>query len=173
LAVKRFACLLLAALVSCNGRPDNHWTGSPQFTYNGIWDVYHDPRLSVLEMTWIRQSVMDHVLLSETTVSSPYNNRAPRWVNSLPWTKPKIYIYGPKRQYLNSPIRIGVKAYADFQEESVHCVMGHKVTLPGLARAVHSLRVGRHDPWEQDAMLNWPLLIANQTTLVTTLERSR
>ena len=90
----------------------------------------------------------------------------------LPYTKPKIYFYSEKVQYLNSPIRIGVKAYADFKKEEVHAVVGYKLSCPGLARAIHQLRCGP-DPWEQDASFGWHFLIPSQKKLVEAFEKHR
>lgn len=172
--VKLALGIILLSLTSCNGRPESNWLTTPQFTYNGIWDVYHDPNLSGTELVWINQSVALHVALSEGVFSFPYfGARAPRWHKvGGGFVKPKIYFYNKKVQYLNSPIKIGVKAYADFQKEEVHAVVGHKFSCPGLARAVHQLRCGP-DPWEQDTNFSWPILISNQDILVDTLEKYR
>ena len=163
--------ILCSLLIGCNTKKDK-WLTQPHFIYNGIWEVYHHPHLSHKELLWVRQSVAMHVRLSETTATTPFGNRAPRWVSYIPWTKPRIYIHGPRIKYLNSPIRIGVHSYADFKREAVHVVMGNKGTLPGLSRAVHQLRVGP-DVWEQNAFLGWSLLIPNEALLVSTLEKIR
>ena len=166
--------ILLLSCVSCNSRPTSLWPTTPQFVHNNIWEIYHDPGLTGTQLLWIRQSLRAHVSLSDTTYFWPVSgSRAPRWMSrGTPYTKPKIYFYNEKVQYLNSSIRIGVKAYADFKKEEVHAVVGHKFSCPGLARAVHQLRCGP-DPWEQDPSFNWQLLITQQNQLVKAFEKHR
>lgn len=159
------------AVVACNGRPTSNWLSSPQFSV-GPWDVFHDPSLDVTQINYVRDSVARHIALSESTLARPPGYLAPRWSAVVPYTRPKIYLYSERVKLLNSPIRIGVLAYADHRRVEVHAVVGYKFTTPGLARAVHQLREGP-DPWEQDAALGWSVLIPNQVALVDLLERSR
>ena len=174
--------IILLSLTCCNGRPSSTWTSNPQFTV-GVWEIYHDPHFTVQQMNWIRTSVYRHIALSEAMYRSPTypgqgsgvgQEMAPRWWfnKPRPYTTPKIYVYNQKVKYLNSPIKVGVTAYAKFNREEVHCTMGNKLTMPGLATAVHQLRCGP-DPWQQDLTLNWPNLITYEAALVSTLEKSR
>lgn len=167
--------LVTAALVlgwGCNGRPSSTWLSQPQFTI-GLWEVYHDPFLLGHELVWIRQAVAAHIALSESTLPAPWQGSAPRWrAKGLPYIVPKIYVYDAKVARLNSPIRIGVHAYADFKREEVHCVQGFKLAMPGLAAAIHQLRLGP-DVWHQDPALGWSLLFPAQDRLVDLLERTR
>ena len=165
------AIVAMCFATSCNGRPSSSWLTQPQFTV-GVWEVHHPFDLKAHELAWIRQSIAAHIYLSQRTLPTSPNNLAPRWIAKLPNTTPKIYVYDQKVKALNSPIRIGVTAYADFRREQIHCVLGQKVSMPGLAAAVHQLRVGP-DPWHQDLALGWGLLFPAQDALVDGFIKSR
>ena len=162
----------LPLLASCKGKPSTAWSARPQFT-SGRWDVYHPLGLSAPEQAWIRDSIAGHIYLSESTARTATHPHAPRWV-SVPGRpiRPRIYVHARKIKHLNSPHRIGVRAYADFGEEAVYATLGDKASLPGLAAAVHQLRCGP-DVYHQDATLGWALLLPGQDAMVRAWIRSR
>lgn len=169
------ALVVVLAFAGCGGRPDSTWPARPQFRV-GVWDVYHDTRIAPHEAAWLRATVAEHIALSNRTTPTPQANRAPHWTaKGPPYVQPAIRVYASDVHYLNSPIRVGVTAYADNVREEVHATMGAggRVHCPGLAVAVHSLRVGRADPWRQDAALGWSVLFPAQARLEAATIASR
>ena len=167
----RWVAALVLVLSACEGRPSSSWLAQPQFTV-GSWDIHHPPDLAAHELGWIRQSVTLHIALSQRTVPISTAVGCARWVSKLPHVRPKIFVYDRKVVALNSPTHIGVTAYADFRREQVHCTLGQKISMPGLAAAVHQLRTGP-DPWHQDASLGWSVLFPAQDQLVDYFRRAR
>ena len=184
--VKLVLGVIALSLICCDGRPKSNWPLRPQFRV-GDWEVYHPTDFSIQERNWVRISVAEHIRISETYLLTPRlgglsggvwvtgKQAAVRWwfnKNPNKYITPKIYIYGRKVNFLNSPVRVGVRAYADFKEEKIHCVMGNKLSLPGLAIAVHQLR-GGPDLWHQDASLLWPAVFQKDSELVLKIEKNR
>ena len=165
------AIVAMCFATSCNGRPSSSWLTQPQFTV-GVWEVHHPFDLKAHELGWIRQTIALHIAISERTIPTNRAVGCARWVSRFPHTRPKIYVYDRKVKALNSPTHIGVTAYADMRREQVHCVLGRKVSMPGLAAAVHQLRTGP-DPWHQDAALGWSVLFPAQDALVDGFIKSR
>tara|TARA_Y100001963_G_C6679060_1_gene398953 strand:- start:66 stop:581 length:516 start_codon:yes stop_codon:yes gene_type:complete len=169
--IRSAAAALCLVLVACDGRPETAWLTRPQFSV-GPWDVYHDTRLNITEINYVRDSVARHIALSEATLGRAPGSFAPRWLATLPNARGSIRLYSAKVQFLNGPLAVGVRSYVDWKRQEVHAVVGFKFTLPELAEAVHELREGP-DPYQQDPSLGWSTLLAAQTALVDQLERSR
>lgn len=168
----RLLVIAVLLLVSCDDRPPTSWTTQPQWTYKG-WDVHYPMDLNIHELVWVRDSIASHMDLSEGLLWHPgAGNHPARW-STPPGVTPRIWVYDRAVTHLNSPIRIGVPAYCDHKRQEIHATMGPKLSMPGLARAIHHLRADKPDPWEQDPMLGWAALIQNETQLVDHLYKTR